>query len=60
MNLMVTANQKYITDTQKNTEKESKHNTKESHQWKGMIEAKKKGTEKNYRKTTREQLTKWQ
>ena len=52
MDLMVTANQKLIIDTQMKKRKESKHNTKDSHQI-TKEEGKRKGKEqKRTTKTT--------
>ena len=57
MDLMVTTNQKPIIDAQMKKRKESKHNTKDSHQI--LRERSKRRTTRTI-KTTRKQATKWQ
>ena len=50
MNLMVTANQKSIIDTHTQKRKESKHNTKDSHQ---ITREKSKRRRKEQKRTTK-------
>ena len=57
-NLMVTTNQKPIIDAQMKKRKESKHNTKDSHQI--LRERSKRRRTTRTIKTTRKQATKWQ
>ena len=57
MDLMVTTNQKPIIEAQMKKRKESKHNTKDSHQI--LRERSKRRTTRTI-KTTRKQATKWQ
>ena len=57
MNLMVTANQKPVIDTQ---DKQSKENTKYSHQSTRDEIKRKRKEQKRTTKTTRNQSTKWQ
>ena len=60
MNLMVTANQKPMIDTPtKKRERNSKHNTKDSHQI-TRKESKRRKEHKRTMKTTGKQCTKWQ
>ena len=58
MDLMVTTNQKPIIDAQMKKRKESKHNTKDSHQI--LRERSKRRRTTRTIKTTRKQATKWQ
>ena len=59
-NLMITTNQKYIVNTHRERKKESKYNTKESHQITGENNQKKNKKQKPHTiKTTPKQL-KWQ
>ena len=59
-NLMITTNQKYIVNTHRERKKESKYNTKESHQITGENNQKKTKNKKPHTiKTTPKQL-KWQ
>ena len=56
---MVTANQKSIMDTHTKKKKESKHNTKDSHQITREENKRGKGKKKDLQKTNPKQLTKW-
>ena len=56
---MKTAKQKSIIDIHTNKKKESRHNTKDSHQI-TREESKRRKVEKRPTKTNPEQLTKWQ
>ena len=57
-NIMVTTNQKPVTDTHTKKRKESKHNTTDSHQITREESKRKEKEQEINRKTTRKQLTK--
>jgi len=60
VNLMIITNQKLIINIQKNKRKESKHNTKKTHQTTMEENIRRRKAQRGSTKTVKNQLTKWQ